>query len=98
MVCVLPTNTAPISRSAVMTAASSVAMRPLYKGDPYSTENIMIHEFAHAIHSLGLRSVDPTFQPRLSKVYEDAKAKGLWKGTYAISNISEYWARAIAPQ
>ena len=66
-----------------------------FKGDPYSTENIMIHEFAHAIHSLGLRTVDPTFQPRLSKVYEDAKAKGLWKGTYAISNISEYWAEGV---
>jgi hypothetical protein len=66
-----------------------------YQGDPYSTENIMIHEFAHAIHSLGLRTVDPTFQPRLSKVYKDAKAKGLWKDTYAISNVSEYWAEGV---
>ena len=66
-----------------------------YKGDPYSTENIMIHEFAHAIHSMGLRMVNPTFQRRLSKVYEDAKAKGLWKNTYAISNISEYWAEGV---
>jgi hypothetical protein len=66
-----------------------------YKGDPYSTENIMIHEFAHAIHTMGLRTVDPTFQPRLSKVYEDAKTKGLWKSTYAISNISEYWAEGV---
>jgi hypothetical protein len=66
-----------------------------FKGDPYSTENIMIHEFAHAIHSMGLRTADPTFQPRLSKVYEAAKAKGLWKGTYAISNISEYWAEGV---
>jgi hypothetical protein len=66
-----------------------------YQGDPYSTENIMIHEFAHAIHSMGLRTVDPTFQPRLRKVYEEAKAKGLWKKTYAISNISEYWAEGV---
>ena len=65
-----------------------------YKGDPYSTENIMIHEFAHAILSMGLRTVAPTFQPRLSKVYEAAKAKGLWKKTYAISNISEYGPKA----
>jgi hypothetical protein len=66
-----------------------------YEGDPYSTENIMIHEFAHAIHSMGLRTVDPTFQPRLSKVYEDAKARGLWKNTYAISNVGEYWAEGV---
>ena len=55
----------------------------------------MIHEFAHAIHSMGLRTVAPTFQSRLSKVYQDAKAKGLWKDTYAISNISEYWAEGV---
>ena len=66
-----------------------------YQGDPYSTENIMIHEFAHAIHSMGLRTVNPTFQPRLRKVYDEAKAKGLWKNTYAISNISEYWAEGV---
>ena len=66
-----------------------------YQGDPYSTENIMIHEFAHAIHTMGLRTVNPTFQPRLRKVYDDAKAKELWKNTYAISNVSEYWAEGV---
>jgi hypothetical protein len=66
-----------------------------YMGDPYSTENIMIHEFAHTIHSMGLRAVAPTFQPRLKNAYEGAKAKGLWKNTYAISNFSEYWAEGV---
>jgi hypothetical protein len=66
-----------------------------YKGDPYSTENIMIHEFAHAIHSMGVRSVDPTFDPRLRNAFRDAMAKGLWKGTYAASNVSEYWAEGV---
>src|SRR5262249_40360178 len=45
-----------------------------YKGDPYSTENIMIHEFGHAIHSMGMRSVDPTFDTRLRAAYRDALA------------------------
>jgi hypothetical protein len=66
-----------------------------YQGDPYSTENFMIHEFAHAIHSMGLRKVDPTFQPRLSKIYGNAKSSGLWKDTYAISDMSEYWAEGV---
>jgi aminopeptidase N len=66
-----------------------------YKGDPYSTENIMIHEFGHAIHSMGMRSVDPTFDPRLRAAYKDALAKRLWKGTYAASNASEYWAEGV---
>ena len=66
-----------------------------YKGDPYSTENIMIHEFGHAIHSMGMRSVDPSFDTRLRAAYRDALAKGLWKGTYAGSNVAEYWAEGV---
>ena len=29
-----------------------------YPGDPYKTENILVHEFAHAIHE-GLKAIDP---------------------------------------
>ncbi|MBI5774749.1 MAG: hypothetical protein HZA89_13515 [Verrucomicrobia bacterium] len=63
-------------------------------GDPYAAENILIHEFAHAIHERGLNVVDPTFDKRLAAAYESAKAKGLWKGTYAMQNRMEYWAEA----
>lgn len=60
-------------------------------GDPYAAENILVHEFGHAIHNMGMTSVDKTFDGRLKAAYESAKAKGLWKGTYAISNHREYW-------
>ncbi|MFM7215829.1 MAG: peptidylprolyl isomerase [Verrucomicrobiota bacterium] len=66
-----------------------------YPGDPYGTENIAIHEFAHAIHSMGLSAVDPTFDNRLAAAFEDASRRGLWKGTYAGSNREEYWAEAV---
>jgi hypothetical protein len=62
--------------------------------DPYNTENILVHEFAHAIHDMGLKTVDPTFNGRLLKVYQAAKKKGLWKGKYAMQNHHEYWAEA----
>ena len=62
------------------------------RGDPYSTENILVHEFAHAIHEMGLNTVDPTFDARLQTAYDTAKAEGLWKGTYAMENRMEYWA------
>jgi alpha-glucosidase len=62
------------------------------KGDRYRQENILIHEFNHAIHQHGLRSVDPTFNMRLKAAYEKAKAGGLWKGTYVMENSAEYWA------
>ncbi len=66
-----------------------------YPGDPYSTENILIHEFAHAIHLNGIYDVDPTFDKRLAVAYKAAIAKGLWKGKYAAKNKAEYWAEGV---
>ncbi len=63
-----------------------------YQGDPYFTENILVHEFAHAIHQMGLNTVDPSFDDRLKVLYDAAVEKGLWKDTYAITNRAEYWA------
>lgn len=64
-------------------------------GDPYRGENILIHEFAHVIHEIGLRSVDATFQERLEGIRTRALAAGLWKDTYAATNPAEYWAEGV---
>ena len=66
-----------------------------FPGDPYSKENILIHEFAHNIHLRGLVQVDPTFDVRLKKTYESAMAAGLWKTKYASVNHHEYWAEGV---
>jgi len=66
-----------------------------FPGDPYRQENILIHEFAHAMHQMALVSLDKTFDPRLEKVYQRALKDGLWKGKYAASNRNEYWAEAV---
>src|SRR3954454_11151083 len=66
-----------------------------YPGDPYATENILIHEFGHAIHEMGLNTADKTFEPRLRKAFDEATKKVLWKGTYAASNLHEYWAEGV---
>lgn len=66
-----------------------------YPGDPYPREIIAIHEFAHAIHEMGMKTVDPTFDDRLKAAYESAIAAGLWKGMYAAVNRQEYWAEVV---
>lgn len=38
-------------------------------------ESILIHEFGHVIHGAGF---DDTLQKRLTRTFENAKAKGLW--------------------
>ena len=66
-----------------------------FPGDPYSTENILVHEFAHIIHGSGLQQTDPSFDGRLRQAYDQAIAAGLWEGTYAATNHGEYWAEAV---
>ncbi|MBL8819649.1 MAG: hypothetical protein JNL58_26725 [Planctomyces sp.] len=66
-----------------------------YPGDPYSTECILIHEFAHNIHLRGLVRVDPEFDARLKATYEKAMEQGLWKGKYASVNHHEYFAEGV---
>jgi hypothetical protein len=66
-----------------------------FPGDPYSTESIFIHEFAHNIHLRGMVNIDPTFDNRLKRAYQSAIANGLWKGKYASVNKNEYWAEGV---
>ncbi len=66
-----------------------------YPGDPYAEESIAVHELGHAIHQMGVNSLDPTFDDRLKAAYDAAMAAGLWKDTYAASNKNEYWAEGV---
>ncbi len=66
-----------------------------YKGDPYFTESILIHEFAHAFHLQGLNVATPEWEARLVECFDKAMAEGLWKGKYAATNKEEYWAEGV---
>jgi cyclophilin family peptidyl-prolyl cis-trans isomerase len=66
-----------------------------FPNDPYAAENILVHEFGHAIAGVGVRAIDPTFNERLLKCYQAATNAGLWKNTYAGSNPAEYWAESV---
>jgi hypothetical protein len=71
------------------------SLRIAYQGDPYATECILIHEFAHNIRLWGLMKVDPTFDPRLKQAYQRAMKKGLWRGNYASVNDHEYFTEGV---
>ncbi len=64
-------------------------------GDPYPTENILIHEFAHVIHEFGLSAIDATFDGRLQAAFTEAKQAGRWRDHYALTNHREYWAEGV---
>ncbi len=66
-----------------------------YQIDKYHAEDITIHEFAHAIHLIGIAPVDTTFNTQLQESLDAAMAAGKYKRTYAATNIYEYWAEGV---
>lgn len=63
--------------------------------DKYVGENILIHEFAHLIHTVGIVGVEPDLNERLEALRQNAIRKGLWEKTYAVSNKEEYFAECV---
>ncbi len=66
-----------------------------YEADKYANEDILIHEFAHAIHLMGIQYLDTNFNSKLTTALETALANDKWKQTYAGTNIKEYWAEGV---
>ncbi|WP_461637019.1 M90 metallopeptidase family protein [Labilibaculum euxinus] len=66
-----------------------------YQIDKYHAEDILVHEFAHAIHLIGIAPIDSTFNNLLQEKLDNAIAKGKYKKMYAATNIYEYWAEGV---
>ena len=66
-----------------------------YQIDKYHAEDILIHEFAHSIHLIGIVQVDTTFNHKLEKLLSQAVANGKYANTYAKTDIAEYWAEGV---
>lgn len=66
-----------------------------YQIDKYHAEDILIHEFAHTIHGVGILSTDTTFNGLLQEKLDKAIAEGKYKRTYAATNLWEYWAEGV---
>lgn len=66
-----------------------------YQIDKYHAEDILIHEFAHSIHLIGIVQVDTTFNAKLENLLNQAVAKGKYANTYAKTDIAEYWAEGV---
>lgn len=63
--------------------------------DKYHNEDILIHEFAHAMHGLAIMYIDTSFNSTLQQYLDLAKAEGKWLNTYAGTNIWEYFAEGV---
>ena len=65
--------------------------------DRHRFEDILVHEFAHAVHLNALPHMTGGIDigGRIEAAYEDALAAGLWERTYAGSDSGEYWAENV---
>ena len=66
-----------------------------YQIDKYHAEDILIHEFAHAIHCIGIIQVDTAFNRYLEQIYQHAKSIGILDSTYRITDKEEYFAEGV---
>jgi len=66
-----------------------------YQIDKYHAEDILIHEFAHTIHGVGILPLDDNFNDLLQEKLDAAMTAGKYKNTYAATNIWEYWAEGV---
>ncbi|WP_437583230.1 hypothetical protein ACSAGD_13205 [Paramicrobacterium sp. CJ85] len=63
----------------------------------YPNENILIHEFGHAVRLVGIETLEDTsLSDEFYEVYKNAYNSGLWPNTYAISNSDEFFATLSA--
>ncbi|WP_051393322.1 OmpL47-type beta-barrel domain-containing protein [Glycomyces arizonensis] len=63
----------------------------------YPNENILIHEFGHAVRLVGIETQDDkSLSDEFYAVYANAYNTGLWPNTYAIGNSDEYFATLSA--
>lgn len=66
-----------------------------YQIDKYHAEDILIHEFAHTIHGVGILPKNPEFNDRLQNLLDTAIGQGKWENTYAKTNVWEYFAEGV---
>lgn len=66
-----------------------------YQIDKYHAEDILVHEFAHSIHIVGILPINPAFNDTLKKAFDFAISEGKWKNTYAATDIYEYFSEGV---
>lgn len=59
------------------------------------SQDLLVHEMAHAIHSIASQTAIPTLDFWISESYQKTKRMGLWNNTYASTSHFEYFAEGI---
>jgi len=63
--------------------------------DRYPNEDIFLHEFSHAILLIAVTNGMRGHYQRVQRAFRNARYRGLWRGTYSMSTVEEYWAEGV---
>lgn len=73
--------------------ANLIRLRSGRYATAYPHEMVLVHEFGHAVHLVGINFLDDqTLAGQVRDAYRHAVDEGLWHDSYAISNYEEYFA------
>lgn len=63
--------------------------------DRYYGDDIFFHEAAHGVAEVGMAGGLPSLYNRLKSLYNNARAAGRWRNTYAMTDSREYFAEGM---
>ena len=66
-----------------------------YQIDKYHAEDILIHEFSHSIHLIGILQVHPDINYRIKALLKQANDEGRFQNTYRLTDYAEYFAEGV---
>lgn len=66
-----------------------------YQIDKYHAEDILIHEFSHSIHLIGILQVHPDINDRIKALLKQANDEGRFQNTYRLTDYAEYFAEGV---
>lgn len=63
-----------------------------HSNDRYNGENICLHEFAHCVHEMGVKYVDPDLFQETIDAFEKRPTEHFYGNVYANTNFKEFFA------
>lgn len=63
--------------------------------DTYPGQSVLVHELGHSVLDMAVVPVDPSFEARIRSAYQAATTMAVYRDTYAMTNIDEYWAEGV---
>jgi len=63
--------------------------------DTYPGQSVLVHELGHSVLDMAVLPADPGFEQRIEAAFLAARTLDVYRNTYAMTNVDEYWAEGV---